>query len=258
MRHNSDIVPENEYEAWLQQFDHREIDAPDPRSMWALRYRGRITAALAVLATLPGGARILEVGASQGNTSLLAAESGLYAVALDRDTRALHYALKKHTTGAFQPVCGDALTLPFADGVFAGLLGMEILEHLPEPPVALAEMRRVLAPRGLLVVTTPNAQHHSEALPSYTQRTEGLQARVEADGEGHLFAFTVAELRKLLADGGFEVVTARLQGSLLMSDKLPLKRVLPVPLIQRWSNGLPNLPGMAWLGYGCFVVARKV
>ena len=85
MRNSLDLTAANEYEAWLQGFDAREIDASDARSMWSLRYCSRIASALAALRHLPAGARVLEVGASQANTSLLAAEAGLLAVALDRD-----------------------------------------------------------------------------------------------------------------------------------------------------------------------------
>ena len=47
----------------------------------------------------------------------------------------------------------DAARLPFADGVFDAVTCLESLEFLPRPPQALAEMVRVLAPGGLLLVT---------------------------------------------------------------------------------------------------------
>jgi SAM-dependent methyltransferase len=47
----------------------------------------------------------------------------------------------------------DASHLPFDDGMFDAVTCLESLEFLPRPLEALAEMVRVLAPRGVLYVT---------------------------------------------------------------------------------------------------------
>jgi SAM-dependent methyltransferase len=52
----------------------------------------------------------------------------------------------------------DAPPLPLADGAFDVAVLTEVLEHLREYPLrTLAEVRRILRPCGLLVLTTPNA-----------------------------------------------------------------------------------------------------
>ena len=50
---------------------------------------------------------------------------------------------------------GSLLALPFAESVFDGVLLTEVLEHCTDPPRALQEVRRVLKPGGLLLVTSP-------------------------------------------------------------------------------------------------------
>lgn len=52
-------------------------------------------------------------------------------------------------------VVGDATRLPWADGVLAGIVCQEVLEHLPAPDAALAEFRRVLSADGILMVSVP-------------------------------------------------------------------------------------------------------
>ena len=47
---------------------------------------------------------------------------------------------------------GDVRTLPYDDGAFDLVMSAHVLEHLPDPSVALDEMVRVLKPGGLLVV----------------------------------------------------------------------------------------------------------
>ncbi|MEN6303477.1 MAG: class I SAM-dependent methyltransferase [Armatimonadia bacterium] len=257
MKSSRDLTPASDYEAWLREFDLRDLDAADPRTMWALKYRSRLHSALEPLRRLPTGARALEVGSSQANASLHAAERGLQAIALDREPRALGYALKKHTTGSFSAVCGDAVALPFASETMDAVLLPELLEHLPEPLQALAEARRVLRPKGLLIVTTPNATRSGETLPSYSEHDTRKQARPEADAAGHLFAFTLRELRELVAGAGFQPLHARYEGSAVMSDRLPLGRVLPPALTIALSHLFTRLPGAARWAYNCLLIARR-
>lgn len=51
----------------------------------------------------------------------------------------------------------DARCLPYRDGAFDTVLSAHMLEHVPAPRVALAEMARVLRPGGLLIVVVVRA-----------------------------------------------------------------------------------------------------
>ena len=54
-------------------------------------------------------------------------------------------------------VTGDiASSLPFADDSFDVVVAGEVIEHVPHPDLMLSEIRRVLAPSGRLVLSTPN------------------------------------------------------------------------------------------------------
>lgn len=46
--------------------------------------------------------------------------------------------------------------LPFADGAFDVIESMDVVEHVPDPRAYLADLVRVLAPGGLILVVTPN------------------------------------------------------------------------------------------------------
>jgi SAM-dependent methyltransferase len=52
----------------------------------------------------------------------------------------------------------DAHRLPFADGAVTGVRTDRVLQHLAEPRRALAELVRVLAPGGRLVVAEPDQE----------------------------------------------------------------------------------------------------
>ncbi len=57
--------------------------------------------------------------------------------------------------GSLRTVRADARRLPFADGEFDVVIAAEVLEHVHEDAAAIAELRRVLRPGGLLAVTVP-------------------------------------------------------------------------------------------------------
>jgi SAM-dependent methyltransferase len=56
-------------------------------------------------------------------------------------------------------VQADAQMLPFEDGSFDAVLLTEVLEHLPDDRAALAELRRVLRPGGVLAVSVPHRRY---------------------------------------------------------------------------------------------------
>lgn len=55
-----------------------------------------------------------------------------------------------------QIVCGSLYGLPFADSSFDLVTCNMVMEHLDQPERAVAEIARVLAPGGAVVINTPN------------------------------------------------------------------------------------------------------
>ena len=56
-------------------------------------------------------------------------------------------------------VAGDAREMPFADHSFDIVVCSEVLEHVPEPERAIEEMKRVVRPGGLVIVTVPQERN---------------------------------------------------------------------------------------------------
>lgn len=59
--------------------------------------------------------------------------------------------------------CCSALALPFLPARFDTVFCTEVLEHLPDPRVALAEVYRVLRPGGCLILSVPQLYWVHEA-----------------------------------------------------------------------------------------------
>ena len=85
------------------------------------------------------------------------------AVAIDNQQRALASLQESQKDARIRPVQMDASRLAFPEGTFDCVGISHSLHHLPEPDRALSEMRRVLAPSGMLLVREMYADCRAEA-----------------------------------------------------------------------------------------------
>jgi SAM-dependent methyltransferase len=97
---------------------------------------------------------------------------------------------------------------PFADAAFDVVFFCEILEHLQHDPLAvLAQIKRVLRPDGVLILTTPNVAR----LENRARLLAGENTYDPYSGYGpygrHNREYTGDELRQLLAHAGFAIQT---------------------------------------------------
>lgn len=75
------------------------------------------------------------------------------SVGLDINPR--HVAVVEERLPNHTIALGDVEEMPFEDGAFGSVLCTEIIEHVPDPLRALAEIRRVLRPGGVLIGSVP-------------------------------------------------------------------------------------------------------
>lgn len=99
---------------------------------------------------LPSDARWLDVGCGTGvlTQTILAQAAPASVTGIDPSERFIDYA-RRHTPqprASFRT--GSAETLPFSDHLFDAVVAGLVLNFVPSPERALAEMRRVLRPEG--------------------------------------------------------------------------------------------------------------
>jgi len=257
------ITPASDSEAFVHHFDEIQIDAENPYSFWRLKYLERIHAVLrAVRRYCPPGARTLEIGAAQGNMSLLLAEAGYAATAVDLNEGFLAYSRKKYERGSMRWLHGNAFDVALEESADAVILA-EIVEHVAHPAKLIAHAFSLVVPGGILIVTTPNQRFVREGAPSFGEASGDME-RLEAEqfgpaGENHLFTLTIAELRSMAPSNGMVIQEAFVDGILYNSYLQALwnsatARSLLLPLAYR----LRHVPTVReFLNSGLLMVIRK-
>lgn len=119
------------------------------------------------------GERVLEPGAGTGRIARPLAERGIRVTGVDIAPKMLEQFSTQMTT-AHAPadlLMGDATRLPFRDASFTAVMACHLLHLVPEWRTAVAEMRRVLCPGGVIL-------HHGEG-ESDRNRSPMMAAKID-------------------------------------------------------------------------------
>lgn len=77
---------------------------------------------------------------------------------------------------------GDATNLPFEPATFDAVLSTQVLEHVPDPHAAVAQIARVLKPGGRVVLTAPGCwPHHEQPYDFFRYTRFGLEELFRKD-----------------------------------------------------------------------------
>ncbi len=155
---------------------------------------------------LPAKGRILEAGAGQGKWLFYLRRKGYDVTGIEIAKSEIRAARE------FDPAApiaeGNVLHMDFPDRSFDAILSLGVVEHFEEgPQAAFAEIRRVLKPGGLLLVTVPT---QSLARILVFNRIKDLQylfwrlQRVTAAFEE--YRYTRNRFEALLREAGFAIL----------------------------------------------------
>jgi ubiquinone/menaquinone biosynthesis C-methylase UbiE len=199
-----------EFKSWndamVEKYDVEQFhDHPSP----LIRYieRKRVRRILALLGVCPGD-RVLEIGCGAGN--ILAQIPSMRRCGIDLAETLLAKAARRLAKQGTL-VQGDAEHLPFRDHAWQRVYCSEVLEHIPSPGAALAEMRRLVADGGVAVVSVPNerlintlkAMLRASGLDRLLLRGRSgdYQMPERMDDEWHLHIFDLAGLLAMIPPG---------------------------------------------------------
>ncbi len=109
------------------------------------------------------GKRVLDLGTGEWFGEALLAESAASVAGVDVDERTVEHATLNWSSPSVSFTTGGALDLSrFEAGSFDAVIAFETVEHVTEQERMLAEIDRVLAPDGVLIISTPDRRLCSE------------------------------------------------------------------------------------------------
>lgn len=102
---------------------------------------------------------IVDIGCGTGRVAEQLIRAGNKVIAVDHSMGMLQKTVDKIPSLALVPVYADVRKLPLCPGSCDGVVCSGVLHHIPDWPVVLWEITRVLRPGGRLVVREPNADY---------------------------------------------------------------------------------------------------
>ena len=101
-------------------------------------------------------ATVLDLACGTGYGSAALAEKASTVYALDLSEEAVRYGKSNYAQPRIHFLVGDGRILPFGGARFDVVIAFEIFEHLADPLPLLEDIKRVLKPEGVLLLSTPN------------------------------------------------------------------------------------------------------
>ncbi len=161
------------------------------------------------LKKIPAGSRILDAGAGEGQFKKFCAHLNYVAQDFGQyDGQGDQVGLQ---TGSWDQthldIVSDITVIPEADASFDAIMCVEVLEHLPNPILAIKEFSRLLRSGGQLIITAPFCSlthlapyHFYSGFNQYFYQTHlpahGFEI-VELQTSGNYFEYLAQEIRRI-------------------------------------------------------------
>lgn len=152
------------------------------------------------------GRDVLDVASGEGYGTALLAQVAKSALGVEIARDAVDHATASYVRDNLTYVQGDARAIPVPDASCDVVTSFETIEHFAEQERFIKEVRRVLRPGGLFIVSTPDRDNYSPT--------------ASAVNKYHVKEMTGAEFEALLR-GGFGKISFALQRPVFGSVMLP-------------------------------------
>ena len=154
--------------------------------------------------------KVLEIGCDSGLFSLILKEKfkDIKHQAVEIDPERIKMAVSRGID--VQKVDVEKEKLPFGDNYFDIILFTEVMEHLSNPLLTLSEIKRVVKPKGTVIISTPNTvglfaryNHLFGCSPHHIPFLE-INSRKGKYGV-HRFTLTLRQCKDLLEKNGYKI-----------------------------------------------------
>jgi len=113
-------------------------------------------------AELVAGKSVIDVACGEGYGSQLLARQAARVTGFDLSELAVDHARRRYADSHLDFAVADCARLPIDDDSVDAVVSFETLEHVEHQEQMLAEFRRVLRPRGILLISSPDRRTYSD------------------------------------------------------------------------------------------------
>lgn len=107
------------------------------------------------------GVRVLDIACGEGFGAFILSQVARHVTAVDLDETTIDHARAKYRLGNVEFKQGACTDIPMPDASCDVVVSFETIEHFADHQTFLAEIKRVLVPGGLLVISTPDREIYS-------------------------------------------------------------------------------------------------
>ena len=100
---------------------------------------------------------VLDLGCGEGYGCSILLQDANSVTGIDKDEETIHHAKKKYAQDNIEFLTGSITQIPIeGEAIFDVITCFEVLEHIEDQEKLLKEVKRLLKPSGIFIVSTPN------------------------------------------------------------------------------------------------------
>jgi len=108
------------------------------------------------------GKIVLDIASGEGYGSNLMSNEASFVYGVDIDERTVQLAKEKYQRNNLKFSCGSASKIPIEDNSIDVVVSFETIEHHDKHDEMMLEIKRVLKPNGLLILSSPDKLYYSD------------------------------------------------------------------------------------------------
>jgi len=214
-----------------------------------------------LLALIPKGNRLIDVGAGFGRLTPVYANRFKQCILVDASPKMLEKAKSKLKQKNLKFTQAFVEKLPFKNEAFEAAIMIRTLHHLKNPAHAIKEIARVLKPRGYLILEFANKLHFKAQIKAllnlnlkYLFETKPVKIGPKRNGVVPFVNYPPKQINDILIKRNFEIIKTV---SVSNFRSRWLKRIMPLRLLLLLESLAQNLKPPIFTGPSIFILARK-